>query len=135
MRTQHIVLCYRVCCTELLNRYKKKCNEVSAQYVTCLGEMAVAGEVIMYLHTISDDMFHREVWLFPTYLRSKSKGSFKQCIHGKIIANDDTQYNWVLQSQDIEDSNALLTLLTSCVLRLGVFLLVHVNGSLQEKRE
>lgn len=122
---------------QLLRRYEKKSGEVYRQYVTCLGEMAVAGEgddILSYtrkwmekvnrggLFPINDDTFHLFIEIekcvrihLPNYLHTKPKGSFQQSVHDKIVDNEDVQFHWVLLSQDIEDSDDSVTLLTEIV--------------------
>lgn len=128
-KTQFLLAC--------LVLFEKKLGEVYSQYVTCLSEMLVAGEgddILSYkrewmeevnrggLFPVSDNTFHLFIQMekcvrihLPEYLRSKPKGSFQQRVHDKIIDNEDVQFYWVLLSQDIENSDDSLTLLTEIV--------------------
>lgn len=121
----------------LLKRYEKQPqkNPCNVQFITCLGEMAVAGEgddVLSYTRKWIDQVNRGGLFptnnasfqlftdiekcvqkLLPSYLH-KSKSdikTFQSNVHDLILQNEDVQFYWTLLSQDIEspeDSYVLL---------------------------
>ena len=135
---------------KLLLRYEKMFGDVYNQYITCLGEMAVAGEgegdsLLSYttkwmdtvnrggLYHLNDETFHLFIEIekcvqtyLPKYL-AQSKTSDKELyirnIHDKILENEDVQFHWTLLSQDIESAED-----SHCLLSEVVKLFVTVRG-------
>ena len=135
---------------KLLLRYEKMFGDVYNQYITCLGEMAVAGEgegdsLLSYttkwmdtvnrggLYPLNDETFHLFIEIekcvqtyLPKYL-AQSKTSDKELyirnIHDKILENEDVQFHWTLLSQDIESAED-----SHCLLSEVVKLFVTVRG-------
>ena len=112
--------------------------ELYEQYIVCLGEMAVEGEggdVLEYtrkwidkinrgglfpVNNNSFDLFTEvekcvRVYL-PKYLKKKSgKDLFYNSVHEKVIASEDVQFYWTLLSQDVDDPDGSINLLTDIV--------------------
>ena len=121
----------------LLKRYEKKSGEVFSQYVTCLGEMAVAGhqddDLLSYsrrwidqvnrggLFPLNDETFHLFIEVekcvrlhLPKHLATNSRldrDFFTANVHEKVIQNEDVQFYWALLSQDIDSPEDAETLL------------------------
>lgn len=120
----------------ILRRYEKSAGEHYHQCITCLGEMAVAGEgedLLSYtrkwidkvnrggLFPINDSSFHLFIEIekcvrmyLPKHL-SKSNSAFKESVHDKVLANEDVQFHWTLLSQDIDNPDDSLAVLTDIV--------------------
>ena len=124
----------------LLKRFEKRHGDKYVKFVTCLGDMAVAGDG-------SDVLSYTEKWfdlvnrggLFPLndtsfsffisiekvikavlekhiMLNSGSdKESFKKNVHDVVMIDDDVQFYWCLLSQDIDDSEQSQELLLEVV--------------------
>ncbi|SMN01852.1 hypothetical protein SPONN_125 [uncultured Candidatus Thioglobus sp.] len=117
----------------LLKKFEKQKGSKARQFVNCLGSMAVAGEesdLISYtkvwiervnrggLFPLNDETFCLFIdieklvrTLLPKHITSKPCDSNVNTIVGRVVSNDDIQFQWTLISQDIdsdEESQKLL---------------------------
>ncbi len=124
---------------QLLKRYERKSTDVYEQYVTCLGEMAVAGEggdLLSYttiwmekvnrggLFPVNDNTFHlfieiekcvRQYLLQHLAKPSSDRDSYLRNVHQKIVDNEDVQFHWTLLSQDVDNPNHSISLLEEII--------------------